>query len=324
MNSLTDISQAILKAHNFAITAHIRPDGDAIGAALGLNRILKNAGKKSTVIDLGPIPDRYKFLIDAGENCESQDFDFSDVDFIIVLDSGSLDRSPDFISRWKTTIPVINIDHHISNTEFGKLNFVNTKASSVGEILCNLSHEANLTITPHAAEALWVSIVTDTGRFSYSNTTPQTMSAAADLLSTGIQTADINHKIYEEKPLRQLKLRGRALENLTMHEDGKVAMVTLSRNDYTECNCTSADAEEIVNIPRSLEGVAVAIFLYEFADAPETKISLRTSEPYDAAEFCRNLGGGGHARAAGCALQGYLESTTPEILEKIHNQWFMT
>jgi phosphoesterase RecJ-like protein len=261
-------------------------------------------------------------MFDEGENCNSDEFDFSGIEYIIVLDSGSLDRAPDFITKWKSTIPVINIDHHISNTEFGELNFVDTKASSVGEILCNLTRESNLTITPHAAEALWVSIVTDTGRFSYSNTSPETMSAAADLLSTGIQTADINHKIYEQKTLRQLKLQGRALERLTTHEDGRIAMVTLSREDFSELDCTPADGEDIVNLPRSLEGVAVAIYLYEFPDAPETKVSLRTNEPYDAAEFCRKLGGGGHARAAGCALPGTLNSAIPEMLKKVHNQWF--
>lgn len=324
MNSINEISKAILSAKKIAITAHIRPDGDAIGAALGLNRILRNVGKNSTVIDLGPLPDRYNFMFDDGECCDSQDFNFSGVDFIIVLDSGSLDRAPDFITQWKSKIPVINIDHHISNTEFGDLNLVDTKASSVGEILCGLAQEANLTITPHAAEALWVSIVTDTGRFSYSNTTPATMSAAADLLQTGIKTADINHKIYEQKPLRQLRLQGRALERLTTHEDGRIAMVTLSREDYEEFGCTPADGEDIVNLARSLEGVGVAIYLYEFPDAPETKVSLRTSEPYDASEFCRKLGGGGHARAAGCALSGSLDSAITEILEKIHKQWFTT
>lgn len=322
MNTINEIINTISEAGNIAVTAHIRPDGDAIGGALGLSRILNNAGKTAKVIDLGPIPDRYNFIIDESECCASDDFDFSNVDYIVVLDSGSLERSPDFISKWKPSIPVINIDHHLSNEEFGNLNYVDTKASSVGEIICNIARTSDLTITPHAAEALWVSIVTDTGRFSYSNTTTNTMKAASDLLATGVETADINHKIYEQKPLRQLKLLGRALENLTTYENGSVAIVSLSRKDYTESGCTPADAEGIVNIPRSLEGVKVALFLYEFPDAPETKISFRTSEPYDASEFCRKLGGGGHARAAGCALPGTLESAIPEILNKIHDHWF--
>jgi len=324
MNTIDQISQALQKADRIAVTAHIRPDGDAIGSALGLNRILRDAGKEATVIDLGPLPERYLFMFDKGECCNSEDFDFSNIDCIVVLDSGSLDRSPEFIQKLSSDIPVINIDHHISNTEFGKLNFVDTKASSVGEILCRLTPACGFEINPRAAEALWVSIVTDTGRFSYSNTSPATMEAAADLLRTGIRTADINHAIYETTPLRQLKLRGRALERLTTHEDGRIAMATLSRKDYEECGCTPADSEDVVNLPRSLAGVAVAIFLYEFPDAPETKVSLRTSEPYDAAEFCRKLGGGGHARAAGCAIPGTLDSAAPAILEKIHDQWFTT
>ena len=322
MNSINDISDALTSANNIAITAHIRPDGDAIGGCLGLSRILNDAGKSVSVIDLEPVPDRYKFMIDEGECFDSENFDFSDIDCIIVLDSGSLDRSPEFITKWKSKIPLINIDHHLSNTKFGSLNFVDTKASSVGEILCRIAANTGLVINAHAAEALWVSIVTDTGRFSYSNTTPATMSAAAVLLSTGIKTADINHEIYNAMPLRQLKLRGRALERLTIHEDGAIAMVTLSRNDFDELGCSPADTEDIVNLPRSLAGVAVALFLYEFPDTPETKISLRTAEPYDASEFCRKLGGGGHARAAGCALPGTPDSVAEKILELIHKDWF--
>jgi phosphoesterase RecJ-like protein len=322
MTSINDISDALTSATNIAITAHIRPDGDAIGSCIGLSRMLKNAGKSPAVIDIEPVPDRYKFMIDEGECFDSENFDFSHIDCIIVLDSGSLDRAPEFITKWQSNIPIINIDHHLSNTKFGNLNFVDTKASSVGEILCRIASNTGLKINAHTAEALWVSIVTDTGRFSYSNTTPATMSAAAELLSTGINTADINHEIYNAMPLRQLKLRGRALERLTIHENGTVAMVTLSRNDFDELGCTPADTEDIVNLPRSLSGVAIALFLYEFPDTPETKISLRTAEPYDASEFCRKLGGGGHARAAGCALPGTVPAASEDILDRIHHYWF--
>ncbi len=322
MNTTREIIDAICCAQNIVITAHIRPDGDAIGACLGLHRILKNAGLKTTIVDLAPLPERYIFMVKEGECLSSEAFNFSEIDLIIVLDSGSPDRCAEFVTKLSKTKTIINIDHHISNTKFGTLNYVDPTASSVGEILCKIAQSAEFEITPEAAEALWVSIVTDTGRFSYSNTTPATMDAAAKLLATGIDTSDLNHRIYNIAPLRQIKLKGQAINNLSTHEDGKLAMITLSQEELSAFGCTSADTEDIVNIPRNIAGVSVALFLYEMPDKDETKVSLRTAEPYDAAELCRSLGGGGHARAAGCSLQGRLPTTRTKILEIIHNQWF--
>ncbi len=322
MNTLSDIAEVLFNASSVAITAHMRPDGDAVGSCLGLSRLLQAAGKTATIIDLGPIPDRYHFLITKGECCSAKHFDFTSIDCIVVLDSGTLDRTASFVAEQKERIPVINIDHHVSNTNFGRFNVVDSTASSAGEMVCHLAKTADLSISAHAAEALWVAIVTDTGRFSYSNTTPRTMAAAADLLQTGIRTAEINHAIYNAMPLRQLRLQGRALEHLETYEEARVALVTLSRDDYTELGCTAADAEDIVNIPRSLEGVEVAIFLYEILDSTDTKISIRTNEGFDAAEFCGLLGGGGHARAAGCSLPAPLDNARITILEYVHAQWF--
>ena len=322
MNTLLEVAEMLRNASTIAITAHVRPDGDAIGASLGLSRLLRAAGKKTTIFDLSPIPDRYRFLLKAGECCEAEAFEFSTADCIVVLDSGAMDRSSPAVAQREETIPVINIDHHLSNTLFGRVNVVDTTASSAGEMVCDLARAAELSIPADAAEALWVAIVTDTGRFSYSNTTPKTMKAAAALLQTGIQTAEITHAIYNAMPLRQLRLQGRALERLETHENARVALVTLSRDDYTELGCTSADAEEIINIPRSLEGVDVALFLHELQGAPETKVGLRTSEGYDAAEFCRSLGGGGHARAAGCSVDAPLDEALKTILEHVHQKWF--
>ena len=322
--TLLDIAAALRNANTVAITTHIRPDGDAAGSSLGLCRILRDAGKSATVLDLGPTPDRYLFLIEDGECCAAEDYDLSAADCIVVLDSGALDRVPAFAAEWKSRVPIINLDHHISNDMFGQLNHVDPSASSVGEMVCLLAQAAKLPINAKAAEALWVAIVTDTGRFSYSNTTPRTMQMAAQLLETGIHTANINHAIYNAMPLRQLHLQGRALQHLTTHEAGKVAVVTLSKDDYKELGCTPADAEDVVNLPRSLTGVGIAVFLYEIPDSEDTKVSLRTTDDYDAAEFCQTLGGGGHARAAGCSVAAQLPEAAAIIIEKIHTRWFTT
>jgi phosphoesterase RecJ-like protein len=326
MEKKADTPGAILKAledgEHFIVTAHLRPDGDALGSTLGLHRCLLDAGKTSSIVDLTPIPDRYQFLLAEDEVKTADQIDASTVDAIIVLDSGAIDRAPSFVAEWQHKTTVINIDHHKSNTRFGTLNLIDEQASSVGEMLCTLLASSSFAIKQPAAEALWAAIVTDTGRFSYSNTSPATMRAAALLLETGIDTALINHRVYNAQPLRQLQLQARALNHLSSHEDGRVAMVSLSREDYLELGCTAADAEDIVNLPRNVQGVGIAVFLYEFLDEPGTKVSLRTAEPYDAAAFCQLFDGGGHARAAGCSLTTDLKEATGIILERIHTYWF--
>lgn len=322
MNTYRDIATALSNANTIVITTHVRPDGDAIGSCLGLHRLLKNAGKNPVILDLAPLPERYQFLVKEGDCLSSQSFDFSSVDCIVVLDAGAVDRAPPFVEARAARLPVINVDHHVSNTQFGRLNVVDADACSVGEMLCAFAQAAGYTLTPEIAAPLWVAIVTDTGRFSYSNTTPRTLETAATLLRTGIDTAMLNHNIYDIMPLRKLKLQTRALQQLSTHENDCVAMVSLTREDYAALNCSPADAEDIVNLPRSIEGVGIAVFLYELPDLSETKVSLRTAEPYDAAVFCRQLGGGGHARAAGCALPLPLDAARKETLKHIHNQWF--
>jgi len=322
MNTPDEIVSALRQTSGIAVTAHIRPDGDAIGACLGLHRILRDIGVESKVVGLGPIPDRYNFMFKDGECLSVEEVDFSKISLIAALDSGAIDRCHSFVAQQQNNVTLLNIDHHLSNTLFGDINYVDTKASSVGEIICEIARQANWNISRDAAEALWVSIVTDTGRFSYSNTTPATMRAASELLKTGIRVADINHAIYNSVHPRQLKLQGRAIDRLSVHEDGRLALTALSRADFSELGCTPADTEEIVNIPRSIAGVEVAVFLYELEDKSETKISLRTAEPYDAAELCRRLGGGGHARAAGCSMPGTIETVYPEIIGIIHRKWF--
>ncbi len=321
-NSLDEIAKALLAAQHIAITTHIRPDGDAVGSALGLCRLLCDVGKSATVVDFLPLPDRYRFLVSSAEIATSSDIDFSNIDTIVVLDSGALDRTPPFVKQQKGTINLINIDHHVSNSGFGDLNYVDTRASSVGDIICNLASAANLTIQRHTAEALWVAIVTDTGRFSYSNTVPESMEHAATLLRTGIDPAAINRAVYNTIPLRQLRLQERAIQNLSVHEDGQLAITAISRSDFRELQCTPIDADEIVNLPRSLAGVKVAVFVYELLDSEDTKISLRTTEPFDAAEFCRTLGGGGHAGAAGCSIAANLDQAKAEVLKRLHTHWF--
>jgi len=326
MNTINDAIDAIRAAERIAITTHIRPDGDAIGSTLGLRRILSAASKAAAIVAMDPVPHRYAFLmhddtiIPAGRTTPEA------YDLLVVLDTGAPDRVPAAIRDWMPHIRTLNIDHHPTNTGFADINHVNPTASSVGEIICELANRAGYAIAAEAAEALWVALITDTGRFSYSNTRPATLQAAAALLQAGVPTDRINHQIYNTATTAQIRLQGRAIEHLELHEDGRLALISLSREDFADFGCTGEDAEEIVDIARRVIGAAVAVFLYELhGEKPrETKASFRTNEPYDAARLCQTLGGGGHARAAGCTLPVPLAQAREQILAVIHNAWFPT
>jgi len=322
METTGDIAKKLRQCASVVVSTHIRPDGDAIGSSLGLARILSTAGKTACVADIEPIHRKYSFLPKPGEFSASGTIDASQVDAIVVLDAGALDRAQPFVADWMDRVPVINIDHHQSNTLFGTMNLVDTEASSVGEMVYRIATEAGFEIPQPAAEALWVAIVTDTGRFAYSNTSPEVMTVAADLLRRGIDTTLVDHLVFNSLQPSRLRLQQRAIASLQLHESGRVATVSLSRKDFQELGCNSGDAEEIINIPRSLEGVEVALFFHELFDEPAVKVGFRTIEPYDAAALCRSLGGGGHQRAAGCSFDGTMENAQKSILTRIHNEWF--
>jgi phosphoesterase RecJ-like protein len=326
MSTLADAIAAIKAADRIAITTHIRPDGDAIGSTLGLRRILAAAGKSATIVGMDTVPARYAFLMHEDAVIPAAETAPAAYDLLIVLDTGAPDRAPAAIQEWFPNVRTLNIDHHPTNTGFADINHVNPIASSVGEMICELAECARFTITAEAAEALWVALITDTGRFAYSNTRPATLQAGAALLRAGVRTDRIDDRIYNSATAAQIRLQGRAIEHLELHEDGRCALVSLSREDFAELGCSGEDADEIVNIPRRVNGTGVAVFLYELkGDNPrETKASLRTNEPFDAARLCRDLGGGGHARAAGCTLPMPLSEAREHILAVIHNAWFRT
>ncbi len=324
MNTLADVISAINASARIAVTAHIRPDGDAIGAVLGLHRLLRHAGKQSEIAGLGPIPNRYAFLMNGESSTAPEKLQPGQFDLLIVLDTGAIDRAPDFVASWTRSIPSVNIDHHPTNTAFAEINWVDATASSSGEMICTLAIAAGYAIPPDAAEALWAALLTDTGRFAHSNTTPAALTAGIELLKTGIRTDRVSNLIYDVTPLARLRLQGRAIEHLELHHQGCLALVALRREDFECFSANGADAEDIVDIPRRLHGVHIALFLYELPgeEPRQTKISFRTSAPFDAAQLCRELGGGGHARAAGCSLDMPLADAKTEILSIIRNAWF--
>jgi len=314
------------KAQRIAITAHVRPDGDAVGASIGLYHILRARQIQADLVGLDDIPARYQFLCHDTTVLVPGDADPAQYGLLVILDTGALDRAPDFVATWQQQVPTLNIDHHPTNTRFGTSNHVQADAAAVAEIITRLADTAGWTIPPPAAAALWVGIVTDAGRFAYSCTTPATLTAAAHLLSVGLDTPTIDQQVFQSLPLAALRLQARAIDNMTLLQQDRLAIITLAQQDFRDCQAKPEDAEEIINLPRRLDTVDVSILLTEKTDstpeAPRTKASFRTRPPFDAGALCQTFGGGGHARAAGCELPCALADAHTTIRTAVQKTWF--
>lgn len=312
--SPSEMAKALLAcAGRIVITAHLRPDGDAAGSALALCLTLQAAGRRAVCVGIEPLGEEFGFLEGLDEIIPANDYVPLDGDVMAVVDCGDFSRIPEALRGHASKIIGFCIDHHKSNSGFAPLYLIDPSSSSSCELVQSVIEAGDLPLTRSIAEALWLGMVTDTGRFSYPSTSPETLRRAAVLLEKGARFSMINDVIFCRVNLRQLHLQQRLLESIELSDDGRVAVVSLSPADYEAEQCTSADSDSFVDIPRSVKGVEIALFIRQvFLDKP-INISLRASEPYDASEICATWGGGGHARAAGATLQGELAEQKAKV-----------
>jgi len=307
-------------AARVAIATHERPDGDAVGCCIALRRMLAARGVDAAIVGLDQAPDRYGFLTEerfAGPGAAAAEGTAQQPDLAVVLDAGNLERVPEAVRTWHGRVPMLDIDHHPGNTQFGDVNLVDPGASSVGELLYRLAVRGGYPLDRETAIALWVAIVTDTGRFAYENTTPRALRIAAALVEYGVPTADIERKVYQSLPLSVLRLHARAIENLVVEQGGKLAYTILGEDDYRATGCKPEDTEGIVDIPRAIAGVEVAVFFYALEDRSGVKASLRSNGAVDVGALCRRYDGGGHRAAAGCTLPDASPDTLREFLASV-------
>jgi len=298
----------------FLVTAHVRPDGDALGAMVALTRLLNQNGKTAVFAadpsDLGAP----RFLVTGEPAVRPADLATGVFDAVVCLDSGSADRIEEPLRPLLATHPVLNIDHHRTNTGFGTVAWVDGTVGSTGEMIWRLARRAGWNVDTRTAEALWVAIVTDTGRFSYDMTRPSTLRIGADLVARGARTAWINDQLFCTFSSTAIELKRRAYASLRSCCGGLAACVTLTAQDFVQTGGSKADAEDVIEIPRSLAGVRIALFFYQTPERQTvTRLSIRTREPLDATWLALRFGGGGHARAAGCDIQAPLEEARKQV-----------
>jgi bifunctional oligoribonuclease and PAP phosphatase NrnA len=298
---LKPIAEKIRAADRLLLTTHENPDGDALGSLLALHHILGRLGKDSVMFLSAkefPLPVEYRFL-PLEEVFHEPPADIVDR-MVVFLDCGNIDRMPvEWLRREDGQI--LNIDHHHDNTRFGDVNLVDTDASSTAEIVYELAKELGVEPTPQIAGALYVGLVTDTGRFMYENTHPGAHRMAAELIEAGVDVNDTYRRLYEHVPIEKLRLVARALDKLEQVEDCALAITYIAAEDYRETGASEVLTEGIIDYLRALEGASVAALVRDKPDGPGArKVSLRSVDGrIDVSRIAREKGGGGHERAAG-------------------------
>lgn len=299
---LESVAAELRSGERFLLTTHEGPDGDALGSLLAMHEILTQNGKDSVMFLAAkefPLPVEYRFL-PLTDVFHEPPADVTDRT-LVFLDCGNIDRMPvDFLQREGAHI--LNIDHHHDNTNFGTVNVVDTQASCTAEIVWRLAKLLGAEITPAIASALYVGLVTDTGKFMYENTDPESHRMAAELIEAGVNVDETYRRLYERVPLEKARLVARAIERIEQFDDGRVALTYVSREDYEATGSSELLTEGIIDHVRALEGTIVAGVVRDKTDGGRSarKVSLRSSDgAVDVSAIAREQGGGGHKRAAG-------------------------
>jgi phosphoesterase RecJ-like protein len=312
-----EFAEVFRPGQRVCITTHVNPDGDGLGSEAGLAHLLKARGVDVRVTNPSPTPERYHFLfadLPGVDRTAEAVKELRRADLIVVLDIAEVGRlgmlSHTVLERG---VPVACVDHHVSQ---GHLpdgpRYVDAEASATGELIFQLARANDWSLTPAAARALYVAILTDTGGFRFSNTRPAVLRTAAALLEVGLDPEQIYLQVYANAPEGRARLLAETLQTLVVEEQG-LAWVTVPPGALERLGATADDLDGIVEVPRSITGVRMALLFREIA-AGRVKVSLRSVGTVDVAAFAKPFGGGGHTKASGLSLEGSLAAVQAQVL----------
>lgn len=290
---------ALRQGNRFLLTSHRNPDGDAVGSSLALARLLRRLGKSATVWLRDPVPDVYSALPGAERvhvGAEPPAGFPEAFDWAVALECPSLSRTG--LEAILPQLPLLNIDHHLGNEQYGKINWVDSEAPALGEMLHRLARALRVEIDAETATTLFLTLVTDTGDFRFANATPAAFEAAAALVREGARPDLVARWIHESQSESHLRLLGATLGTLELAADGRVASVVVTRAMWEASGAKPGDSEGLVDHPRSIRGVEAVGLLRETPDG-RVKVSLRSRENVDVQVLASRYGGGGHKNAAG-------------------------
>jgi phosphoesterase RecJ-like protein len=312
MSTWQEITSFFKDYREIILLIHEKPDGDCLGSALALGHHLSNEGYQPVLYHPEPIPAGYNFLPGQDMIKIYREKELPKGRPIIAVDCADLGR---ILYSLPQDIPIINIDHHSSNSYFGDFNLVNSKAAATGEIIFELLSEAQKGISFPMATCLYVALSADTGSFRYSNTTAKTFRIAGELLNLGANIELIRGHLFDRRPLTELLMIKLALTKMQFSLNGKIAWSVLSYPELSEHNLLDTDTESVISLLRSVEGVEAALVFKEL-EPEKVKVSFRSKKLLDVNILANEFGGGGHPRAAGCSLEGNLEELTTKVMRR--------
>jgi bifunctional oligoribonuclease and PAP phosphatase NrnA len=307
---LSQVVELIENKNFFGITTHRRPDGDGIGSSLALCWLLKSLGKRAEVVVRDPVPSSCIRLPGATEVRRVEKID-RHYDAVFVMECSDVERPgiEDLDAQF-----VVNIDHHSTSELFGDINWIDSTASAVGEMIYNLCKAIGGRVSREVAECVYTALLTDTGSFHFSNTTERTFKVASELLRAGVKPAKLAESVYNSYPWSRVELLAKVMSSVKRHNCGKVASLRQSQEMLEVARATEEDAEGFVNIPLSAEDVEAVLMLKE--STPGTfRASLRSKGDVNVVKIAEKFGGGGHKNAAGCTLQGNWDDVEAMLVE---------
>lgn len=307
---LGQVVELIEKKSSFAITSHMRPDGDGIGSGLALYHMLLSLGKDVDVVLRDRVPPAYKIL-PGSEDVRIQADLSKEYDAVFLMECSDVERPG--LSSLKNQF-VVNIDHHSTTEAFGDVNWIDPTAGAVGEMIYNLAKALGIEVTKEIGECIYTAILTDTGSFHFSNTTERTLKIASELVRRGVEPARISQALFYSYPFSRIKLLGMVLSTIERDESGKIAWVKVDQETMYEADASEEDSDGIVNHALSIDEVLAVAFFKELS-TDVYRISLRSKGKTNVAKVAEDFGGGGHRNAAGCRISGDFEEVKQRVIE---------
>lgn len=311
---LSQVVELIENKQKFAITTHIKPDGDGVGSSLGLYWLLRSLGKSAEVIVRGDIPPAYKSLPGADEIRDVEKID-GDYDAIFIIECSDLERPG---IKGLDEGYTVNIDHHATSAHFGTVNWIDSTASAVGEMIYNLCKAIGGRVTREIAECVYMALVTDTGSFHFSNTTDRTLKVASELVKAGVKPAEISEAVYNNYPWSRIELMRQVLDTVKRDETGKVASLRQTMKMREAAGAIDGDNNGFVNIPLAAREILAVVYMREVGEN-EYRVSLRSKGSINVAKVAEKFGGGGHRNASGLRVVGDWDEKEAELVSELAN-----
>ncbi|HAQ39792.1 MAG TPA: bifunctional oligoribonuclease/PAP phosphatase NrnA [Clostridiales bacterium] len=312
MNDVKEIFNLINSSEDICITGHKSPDGDCIGSVMALYEFLKPLDKNVTVCIDGKIPFNYRPFVN--EDVISQEYDGKKFDLLFILDCSDIDRLGKFKDVFNNSKKSVCIDHHKTNDSFADINVIDMSMSSTGELLYDVLKTLGQKLTKKAATYIYIAILTDTGKFSYSNTSSQTHRKTAELIDLGVEVAEIDNTVYNSKPSNVVKAYIECISSIELYYDNKFGIASITQKILEKNDADMGDIDGVVEFIREIKEVEVSCVLKEHEEN-STKVSLRSKNNIDVSAISARFGGGGHAKAAGFEVKDTVENTKKLLID---------